>query len=303
MIRRALHSGVKAAGRSAHKIASANPSLAGLYVQSYRLLKPFPDGSWKNFVANSLQATTWPKLSLPPARVQFGRGISVSVIPHLQEVDFAAHLWQRIPYEREVVEWLAGRKYGAVLEIGANVGLFTLLFSQLWPAASIFSFEPSATAYLRLLRNLELNDCKNVQTFNCAVAAQAGFLEFFEPTGHLTNGSLLRNFAANFSDDVVCRRVFAVGGDEVVTLIKPGQKLLVKIDVEGYEPVVLKTLEPILAAHRPDVLIEVLEPTVDELNRLELSREFRLFALTREGPVERQAFECLTTRDYALLPR
>jgi len=298
----ALHSAIKSVGQTAHTLAGMNPQLAGFYLRLYRALKWLPDGNWKQFVTNSLQTAKWPDINLAPGQVELGRHVSARLVPHLYEFDFAAHFWRRMPYENEVSEWLAARSYDAVLEIGANIGFFTIFFAKLWPAAHIFSFEPSPAVYKRLLRNLELNACSNVQTFNCAVASGAGFVEFFEPEGHLTNGSLLPGFAAQFSDKLVPTKVLTVGGPELAGLIPPGQKLLVKIDVEGAEPIVLRSLQPVIAAHKPDLVLEVLPTTVNELNSLDVFGGYRLFALTRQGAVERSRFESGSTRDYAILP-
>jgi len=51
--------------------------------------------------------------------------VNVSIVPHLGEFDFAAHICRRMKYEREVVSWLSDRQYDFVIEIGANVGIYT----------------------------------------------------------------------------------------------------------------------------------------------------------------------------------
>jgi len=266
------------------------------------MAKYLSDNAWKNYLLNSIQSVAWPDVRLQPARVALAPGIDVTIIPHLEEFDFAAHLYRRMNYETEVASWLLDRKYDVVIEIGANVGIYTLLFSKLWPASSIYCFEPSRKAYRRLLENLALNDCPNVFPLNCAVAQQTGLVDFYEPDGHLTNGSLDRSFASLFSGSVNSTKVASLSGNELRRLVPAGANLLLKIDVEGAEPIVVHSLEPLISDARPDILIEVLPQTADALNEQAMFASYHLFQLEPAGPRERPAFVAGQHRDYALVP-
>jgi FkbM family methyltransferase len=298
-----MHKCLKRTAVAIHYLAGIHPRIASAYLRMFRLTKWLPDGQWKKFVWNSLVSADWPPVELPPARMKLPSGVSVSIIPHLGEFDFASHLYKQISYEPEVALWLSQRSYDAVLEIGANVGFYTLFFSALWPHAKIYAFEPSRTAYLRLQANLELNRCANVFSFNCAVAAASGILDFYEPKDHLTNGSLERNFAAGFSTEVTQTKVLAISGLEIAGLLPGPTRLLLKIDVEGSEPAVVRAIGQTILRHRPDIVLEVLSPTIEELNRVELLREYEYFQLTGQGLVQTDSFQTGPGRDYVLLPR
>lgn len=298
-----MHQTLKRIASSLHSLAATHGQLAVPYLLAFRLAKYLPDARWKNYVVNSLQSVEWPVVELPPARINVQGKVAFRIVPHLDDWDFAAHLYQDIGYEAEIVSWISNRQYEIVIEVGANFGIYSILFSKIWPAARVYSFEPSRTAYHRLLRNLACNDCRNVFAFNSAVSSESGLVDFYEPQGHLANGSLDRKFAANFANNVAATKVVAMSGCELKKLFSGGQRALIKIDVEGMEPTVLRALQPILATERPDVVIEVLEPTVDELNRLEFLRTYQLFHLTPGGPIERQEFIPSEHRDYALIPR
>jgi FkbM family methyltransferase len=294
---------LKAIASLMHHGAARNERLAVHYVKMFRLLKHVPDGGWKGFILNSLQSVAWPPLDLPLSRVRLTPEIEVAVVPHLGEFDFAAHIYRRLTYERETVSWFVGRSYDTVVEIGANVGFYTLLFSKLFPEASIYAFEPSRTAYRRLLENVAANDCANVLPFNCAVTGAGGFVDFYEPAGHLTNGSLHHSFARRFASDVRATRVPSVSGGAIQDLCRGARRLLLKIDVEGSEPAVVSALQQIIRRSLPDMVIEVLPGVADDLNKLDCLHGYRLLQLTAEGALERPAFggrfDC---RDYALVP-
>lgn len=294
---------LKRAAALAHGLAASHRRLASPYLAAFRLAKCLPDAGWKKFVLNSLNAVEWPPLTLPPARVELLRGVAVSIVPHAHEFDFASHLYRRLDYEPELATWIAGRSYDDVLEIGANVGVYTLFFSKLWPEAKIYSFEPSRTAYLRLQTNLALNHCSNVVTFNCAVAPTTGVIDFYEPFDHLTNGSLNRQFAAQFSNVVAHTKVLSMGGSQIASLFSGGRRLLLKIDVEGAEPVVINAISEIIRARRPDIVLEVLPEVVEELNRVDLFSDYQRFQLSGQALAKVDSFTAGSIRDFVLLPR
>jgi FkbM family methyltransferase len=293
---------IKRSASTIHRAAAANRRLAGGYLRLYRLLKHLPDGRWKNYVMNSLQSVDWPIVDLPPARVESGQ-TAFSLVPHLKEGDFAAHLYRRLEYESEVTGWLSGRRYELVIELGANVGVHTVLYAKLWPEARIYSFEPSRKAYRRLVENLTLNDCKNVTPFNCAISSESGLVDFYEPLDHLTNGSLKRSVAEYFAETVETIKAVALNACDLKQLFSRGGRALIKIDVEGMEPTVIRALAPILTTEGPDVVIEVLDMTAEELNGIDFLRAYRRFQITPGGLVERPQFVPTEHRDYALIPR
>ncbi len=284
------------------RIPASSVWLASLYLRMFRVLKYLPDGRWKRALERAVEDVQWPEVSLPSTRTELAPGFAARLVPHVGEFDFSAHLYRRMPYEREVCSWLADRSYDVVIEIGANVGFYSVLFSLMLPEARIYSFEPAQTPFRRLLENLALNKCKNVVPFKCAIARAAGFLEFYEPQGHLTNGSLDRGFAETFGA-VTETKVASLSGNELGALAEHGKRMLIKIDAEGLEPQILCSLEPLIIAERPDMIIEVIHDVPQQLNQIEFLRAYRIFQLLPEGAKEVDCFTLTKSRDYALVPR
>lgn len=56
-----------------------------------------------------------------------------------------------------------------VFDVGANIGLFTLLMRQKYKDASIYAFEPAPNAFETLQSNVALY-CENASLFNCGLA-------------------------------------------------------------------------------------------------------------------------------------
>jgi FkbM family methyltransferase len=62
-----------------------------------------------------------------------------------------------------------------IVDVGANIGYYTLLFSKLTGATGrVFAFEPEPENFGLLQRNLARNDRTNVEVFNLAASDQGG---------------------------------------------------------------------------------------------------------------------------------
>lgn len=81
-----------------------------------------------------------------------------------------------------------------VLDIDANIGIHTLLFSKLvGQQGKVIAFEPNKLNLKRLKFNLSLNNIKNVQVVEMAVGDTIGSSEIFEVSDfsyHLGSHSL-----------------------------------------------------------------------------------------------------------------
>jgi hypothetical protein len=103
------------------------------------------------------QGIPWKPLSFPARDVVLGERTTVRMHPHLGEFDQAALFRRRLGYEQPVFAWLerhAAQRYEAVVEIGANVGIYSFFFDALIKSApegrlhQVYAFEPSDQAYL-----------------------------------------------------------------------------------------------------------------------------------------------------------
>jgi FkbM family methyltransferase len=256
------------------------------------------------------QQVLWKPLAFPSRKVVVGTRTQIRLKPHLGEFDQAALFRSRFDDEGSVFAWLerhASERYDAVIDIGANVGVYSLFFNALIahaPAARlrrVYAFEPSPTAYRRLLANLEVNQARSVEAFAVAVSDETGFSQFYQPEGHLVNGSLLRGFAEQFSQSILDNTVVTMAGSELADLFVRHQRVLLKIDAEGSEPRILAAMATILERHCPDLLIEVLQGVDAQLNALDCLGGYKCFHLTAEGPSRRDRLTASpAARDWLL---
>jgi len=305
-----VHSWAHRAGGALHTELARRPALAERWFSALSLLRHVPPGEYKQRIINSIAATEWPQLTIKPQRVVLGASTEVVLRPHPGEFDFQALFDQRLDYERPMFEWLESSlgNYDTVIEIGANVGIYTVFMAALKRARGlrkprVVSFEPSREAFARLLDNIALNGGDS-EVFNCAVSDRAGVAELFEPHGHLTNGSLDPSFARTFSTDVRSTRVLVIGGDELALIAPSPGRTLLKIDVEGAEPLVLRGLRSWVEASHPDVILEVLPGYDSTLREQDYfgALGYRFMRVEQRGPVDVAPYEASNEhRDHLLL--
>jgi FkbM family methyltransferase len=66
------------------------------------------------------------------------------------------------------------------IDIGANIGLFSLIASKVvGNEGMVFSFEPTPKTFKRFTDNIELNGCTNIRPFCKAISSHEEQLEFF----------------------------------------------------------------------------------------------------------------------------
>ena len=75
-------------------------------------------------------------------------------------------------WDRELINFVNKytKKGMTVIDVGANIGVYTLYFSKLVRSeGNVYSFEPAEGNYNLLQNNIQLNNCNNVTTYYNAV--------------------------------------------------------------------------------------------------------------------------------------
>jgi FkbM family methyltransferase len=142
-----------------------------------------------------------------------------------------------------------------VVDVGANIGFFTLLLSRLvGPDGRVIAFEPMPHALERLRAHLALNHCDNVTLRECAVGSTSGTARLYLGPRHHSSIASLQPREGAASVDVDSSTLDEALQD--VATVK-----CVKIDAEGWEPEVLAGAGRLLGGEAPPFLIaEVSDP-------------------------------------------
>ncbi len=137
-----------------------------------------------------------------------------------------------------------------VLDIGANVGQYTLRLSELvGREGRVIAFEPILETAEILATMARRARYRNVTLFNVAVSERAGLLRFLVPGGA---AGLPNYFQARVSRDGD-RTIPCLALDE---LPFPHRIALVKIDVEEHEVPVIRGMRNLIERDHPILIIE-----------------------------------------------
>ncbi len=147
--------------------------------------------------------------------------------------------------------WANRKRYGRAVDIGANLGLHSILMDR--SGFSVTAFEPDPVHFALLNRNLKLNDAAHVTPLQAAVSDCDGTMEFVRVKGN-TTGSHLAGAKANPYGELDRFDV------EVRACVKALEGAdFAKIDAEGHEVTIL-TAVPAARWTSLDAMIEVGTP-------------------------------------------
>ncbi|MEY4200096.1 MAG: hypothetical protein RLZZ265_1836 [Verrucomicrobiota bacterium] len=198
--------------------------------------------------------------------------------------------WNGANYERKESKFI--RRYlkpGMVFfDVGSNVGYYTLLAAPIvGQGGKVHAFEPVSEQHADLRANIERNQLQNVVPERLIVTDRAGTMEInlgAEDNGGTGSVALVYR-ADRPTERVDCTTLDAYLREHGVTRLD-----VLKIDVEGHEPFVLRGMAETLRTLRPLLLVEVRGEMLEEVGS---SREtlfaqiaahgYFPYALTRGG--------------------
>lgn len=138
---------------------------------------------------------------------------------------------------------------GSLLELGGNIGTHTVYFALERHFCRIVTVEPDPRNFALLTLNLAQNGLAGgVAALNCAAGEEPGSLDFFQnPDNHGRSG-MIRRSAKDIQITVPVKPVnqlladAGIAGDDIA---------LVWADIEGFEPVAFRSMEPLLRRRVP----------------------------------------------------
>jgi FkbM family methyltransferase len=150
------------------------------------------------------------------------------------------------------------KRVKGIVDVGANVGYFTLIAAKANPAATVYAFEPGSEIFQRLQRNIRLNDLGNVRAECSAASDGDGTIAFYLP--NVDTLPLAGSTKQGWAGDVRKVEVPAVTLDMYSKAQHAERIGLVKMYCEFHEPEVLRGMTRLLREDKPVLLMEVLFP-------------------------------------------
>ena len=226
----------------------------------------------------------WKRLIHLPVVAASDNGFRIIAYPE-SDVS-AAFIYHRIPDMRETQFLRTHLKRGGVLiDVGANIGAFSILLADKIDGAILF--EPNPVAAARARENLAINRL-SFEVHELAVSDVQGTVEF-EDTG---GTSPCNRTVVGFETKAPTRTVRRTTLDEFLNGALASEIALVKIDVEGHENAVIRGMKQLLQEQKPRlVMFEYLQRTnLSEALRAFQAAGYITFELTPDGPSEIYSF-------------
>jgi FkbM family methyltransferase len=169
-------------------------------------------------------------------------------------------------WEPELLPWWchACRRSNVILELGANIGYFSVLGARAAPSARYTAVEPHPFSARVCQANLELNGVRSVRVLAAAAVPGSGVpsVELLVPADQLATPTVAfipvdTELPGEMARDVTT--AYRVPAVDVRSLLDGVD--LVKLDVEGQEHALLAAARPCLRARQPTIFVEVLPGT------------------------------------------
>lgn len=214
-------------------------------------------------------------------------------------------------YETEMIRLFieAAPRKGTILDIGANAGNHSMFFAKAFDR--VLAFEPHPKLWDQFERNAALNRATNVTLHRVGLADEAGDLPLFDV--ECDNKGM-----ATFSPAEQYDRPLERSGSGRVEVADHYLGNIpvdaVKIDVQGFEPHVLKGMRRILERNRPMVWTEISIGTLEQVRSADDLRalfpypvhlrrfETCLRGLLRTSRLTRDVKTPLESGNYLILP-
>ncbi len=165
------------------------------------------------------------------------------------------------------------------LDIGANVGMITLLASHhVGRIGKVHSFEPNPVTRANLNKVIAENNIENVEVYDVALSDNVGIQKLTVVGRQDGVGTLAK--IPETSKVTTAHNIQTAIGDDIIPENLSG-RLFIKIDIEGFEPFALKGLTQTIDKHKPLILTE-----------------FRPDHLTRAGSSAEEMVAIMAERNY-----
>lgn len=180
------------------------------------------------------------------------------------------------------------------LDIGANIGYYSLLAVQANPKITVHAFEPALGPKYYLNENIKLNGFKNnITSVDVALSNETGAIDFYEVEnvkyrylkynlageGNAGTKKTSRNFIKNTVNAITLKHFI---NDQNIDPID-----LIKIDTEGTEYDILMSAKDEIKKHEPIVICETLFNTIEEnLENFFAELSYEFYNHTEQGLIK-----------------
>ena len=146
--------------------------------------------------------------------------------------------------------------HGDIIDIGANIGVISVLLAKRFPARTIHAIEPNPHTAASLALNLKTNNTANVVVHAVAIADTTGRVLFNANPVSRGTASIAKRHGKEVHE-VPCLTL-----DDFVEKHSLAKVAFLKVDVEGYESLVFEGGKHTLGRHIPQIIYFEICPSI-----------------------------------------
>lgn len=195
-------------------------------------------------------------------------------------------------------------KCDVFLDIGSNIGLYTILAKKRNKNVIVYSFEPVPSIFHKNILFHKKNNVSPNNVFNIALSNNKGESNIYLPVNLSSSEeettATLRRDSWQFSHNHICHKVRTEKLDSFFDDNKITGRILIKIDVEDFESSVLRGGESMIEKLRPIFICEILprdHGNVDTVFFLEKIK-YVAYGITSSGLFRFQRNDFLKLRSF-----
>jgi len=194
-------------------------------------------------------------------------------------LDLTDHVMRQIylkgVYERNTMRHLIklARPDMTFMDVGANIGAYTLTMAKHLKQGKVISFEPNPRTINYLQRNIDLNGFKNIRIVDVGLSDKEEEVTLY--TSSLTTASINKGKNTSEVEQIKLTTLDKFCSENNISSID-----LIKIDIEGHEAKCLKGAEQMIAKSKEMVLIMEID---DNCKAVGLEKNELFHSITDKG--------------------
>lgn len=188
-----------------------------------------------------------------------------------------------------------------MLDIGGNIGQHSLILAPY--CKKIYAFEPIPEIYEEFSNSIKANDYKNIVLQNTAIGNKKEIKDFYFNASNTGSSSFIKNNSN--------AKLIQVKIDLLENILPKNQTFeVVKIDVEGYEAVVILSNREIFLRNRPIFFLEFSPNCINkessysaaDLVNFFFDNNFEIFLENSNLALQRESPELYQTANWIVKP-
>ncbi len=160
-----------------------------------------------------------------------------------------------VVWDGEIVEkinTIFKNKKSLFIDCGCSFGSYSIPIAKLNTSnTKVIAIDASSNAIIRIKENIDLNDIKNILTYNIGLDKEEGYKNFNEDLSLLPN-----NGAFRFDNNGKITKVTTLDNILEKQSLSNYDIIFVKMDLEGYEFQALQGFKKNIVKHKPVILFE-----------------------------------------------